>query len=125
MDISEQGGSLEIRVDGNQVSVDLEPQQECFTLVVASAMWKENMLSYRQDRMSRTRVYVDGSPAADTQYSNPVLAPASPQNPLRVRASSEASWYMPPAADIYISTRMVGKEEVARNIDPLLRAGCG
>jgi arylsulfatase A-like enzyme len=125
VDISEQGGSLQIRVDGNEVSVDLESQRECFTLVVASAMWKENMLSYRPDRLSRTRVYVDGSEAADALYSNPVLGLASPQNRLRVRAGSNARWYMPQSADVYLSTRMVGAEEVARDIDPLLRVGCG
>jgi arylsulfatase A-like enzyme len=124
IDITEADGRLHIRVDGNETRVALPAQQACFSLVVSSTLWKTNMVSYRSDRRSRTEVFLNGLPAASSEYANPVLGAASPRNPLEIFSAGEGRWFMPAAADPYLSTRALGADEVSRVVSPGLMTAC-
>ena len=89
-----------------------------------STLWKTNMVSYRSDRRSRTEVFLNGLPAASSEYANPVLGAASPRNPLEIFSAGEGRWFMPAAADPYLSTRALGADEVSRVVSPGLMTAC-
>ncbi len=124
IDISEADNSLRIRIDGNELEVGLPTGQQCFSVVISSAMIKTNMVFYRKGALSQTTVYLDGEPVAVSPYQNPVLNKASPTTPLKVHSFPASRWYMPSTAQVFISTRAVGAEEVVEVLNSELRAGC-
>lgn len=124
IEISEVGGILQIRVDGNEVEVALPPGEECFSLLVSSSMFKTNMVFYKEEYQSRTRVHLNGEQQVMSTYSNPELNQASPRNPLRVRNAPASRWYMPPDGDVFLSTRWLGEEEIITVVEPELKVAC-
>jgi arylsulfatase A-like enzyme len=124
IDISEADDSLRIHVDGNEVDVDIPRNKQCFSLFITSNMIKKNMVFYRKDSSSRTLVYLDGQLVASASYQNPELGKASPRNPLRVLRDPGSRWYMPATDEVFLSTRILGHEEVLAILQSDLQTDC-
>jgi hypothetical protein len=122
--ISEFNGTFTVEIDGNKVEFQPPKEQACFTLTIVNYPRKNNMVFYRKDSSSQTRVFLDGVLKHSALYKNPVLSKASPKNPLQVYNSTEGRWYMPYGQDLYLSTRAIRPLEVANEVHPLLNVAC-
>jgi hypothetical protein len=114
IDISEADGELRLRMDGQELALELPEDESCFTLFVTSALVKSNMIFFKSDSVSRIQVYLNGGLAASLEYQNPVINEASPSAPLKIAGLRSARWYMPPDVQPYISTRRLQVEEIQR-----------
>ena len=81
IDISAEGDSLHIEIDGNALVLPL-PAQPCFTLFVTSLMAKDNMIFKKYQ--SETRVFIDGEQVINKAYTNTRLSEASPLQALAI-----------------------------------------
>jgi hypothetical protein len=125
IDISQSDGILQVSVDSNLVEVELPGNQQCFSLIISSAMVKEHMVIYTTpEQPSRTRVYLNGVRVVDSEYRNLSLSKASPKSPLKVQSSPDQQWYMPATVDVFLSTRALGEDEIQSEVGPELGAAC-
>lgn len=123
INISESGGRLHIGVDSTVVEVDT-PKADCFTLVIRSWMWKNNMVFLNENSKSNVSVYLDGKPAGYSVYRNTGFNTASPGNPLQVWADARGQWYMPADAEVFLSTRALPPKEIEDRVHPALATAC-
>lgn len=124
LDIAASASSIDIMVDSNHLEIPAPESLECFTLVVRSAMTKSNMIIYKNNYRSQTRVYVNGKLSKFSSYDNPELSKTTPKNPLKINISPEKSWYMPAGIMPFISTRAVTEKEIATTIESQLAKSC-
>ncbi len=123
IDISESQDMLNIKIDGTVVSIPApDAKQQCFSLVVQSALVKKDMVFDKA--MSLIRVYLNGELAGESSFRNTAFSKASPNNPLKVRLDSSKRWFMPPSAEVYISSRFLSVKEIKTSTDPLLKSVC-
>ncbi|MEH6569396.1 MAG: sulfatase-like hydrolase/transferase [Halioglobus sp.] len=124
IDIRASGSSINIMVDSNQLEIPAPKSQDCFTIVIRSSMAKSNMIFYRDNYRSQTRVYVNGELEKFSSYDNPVLNKTTPKNPLRVNISPGNPWYMPSGTTPFLSTRAATEKEIATSIESQLAQSC-
>ena len=123
INLGESGGRLNIVVDGTVVEVTT-PEADCFTLVIRSLLWKNNMVFLNKNSKSNVSVYLDGKPAGHSVYRNTRLNTASPGNPLQVWADARGQWYMPTDAGVFLSTRALPAKEIEDRVHPALATAC-